>query len=158
MAAPTPTARGTPGGIKLKNGHSTKVTFASAPTVALWEKAVQPPGIDGGDMVEQTTMHSLVWREMAPRTLKTLTEGKMTCAYDPVCFTTLVAIVNVETVITITFPDASTVAFFGVMTKFEPAENKDGDQPTANVNFVPTNFDFAGHVEAGPAVNSVTGT
>ena len=49
MSAPTVTARGTPAGTKLDDGFSTKVAFAADPTIAFFEKTVQPPGFDGGD-------------------------------------------------------------------------------------------------------------
>lgn len=158
MAAPTPTTRQTPVGIKLKNGFSTLYTFAADPDVSLWEKAVTPPGIDGGDAIEQTTMHSVTWREFAPRTLKTLTESSFTAAYDPACYTQLVALINVETTVTAEFPDGSTLAFYGFLRTFEPSELTEGEQPEATCAVTPTNFDPVNKVAAGPALASVAGT
>lgn len=158
MSAPVATARGTPSGIKLKDGYSTKITFSSAPSISLWEKTVTPPGVDGGDAIDQTTMHNVTWRTSAPRSLKTLTEGQMTCAYDPGVITTIVAQINVEQTITVTFPDGSTEAFYGWLRTFEPQEVSEGNQPEANCAFTPSNFDPVAHVEAGPTVVSVAGT
>jgi hypothetical protein len=115
MAAPTPTARSTPVGIKLDDGHSTKVTFATDPDISLWEKAVQPPGVDGGDEIQTTTMFNEVWRTTSPRQLKTLTPSTFKAAYDPAVYDQIVALVNVRTTITDTFPDGSTLASYGFL-------------------------------------------
>lgn len=145
MAAPTPTARGTPSGKKLNDGFSSKITFATAPTVALWEKKVTPPGLDGGDPIETTTMFNVTLRTMANRQLKTMTNMTFTAAYDPICYTTLLGLVNVPTTITVKFPDGSTVAFFGYLQKFEPGELSEGAQPEATCTIVPTNTDTTGN-------------
>lgn len=158
MAAPVATVRQTPAGIKLKDGYQALITFAADPDVSLWEKTVTPPGIDGGDAIEQTTMHNDEWRTMAPRALKTLTESSFMAAYDPACFTQLNNLINVETTVTVTFSDGSTLAFYGYLRSFEPAELTEGEQPEATCNLTPTNFDPVNKVEAGPTVTSVAGT
>jgi hypothetical protein len=155
---PVATARGTPSGIKLDDGFRTLVTFASNPTISFWEKAVTPPGLDGGDAVETTTMHNLTYRTMSPRHLKTMTSTTMTAAYDPAVYTSIVALINVKTTVTVTFPDGSTLAFFGFLQKFDPGELKEGDQPTASITFTPTNQDPTTGVEAAPVLVSVAGT
>lgn len=155
MAAPTPTARATPGGIPLKDGHSTKITLASDTDISFWEKQVQPPGIDGGDPVERTTMHNTSWRTFGPRSLKTLTEAQVTAEYDPDVYSQIVAIVNVETTVTVTFKDGSTVAFYGYLRSFEPQEVEEGEPPMCEIVIQPTNWDPANNEEAGPAVASV---
>jgi len=48
-------------------------------------------------------------------------------------------LVNVNTLITLTFPDAVTWAFWGYLDKFIPNANEEGEQPTAEVTIVPTN-------------------
>lgn len=158
MAAPTPTARGTPSGIKLKDGHRTLITFANNPTISLWEKTVQPPGVDGGDAIEQTTMHNSDWRTSAPRSLKTLMESSFKCAYDPNCYNQLITQINLETTITVTFRDGSTLAFYGWLRTFEPDELQEGTQPEATCTFTPSNFDPTNKVEAAPVLTSVAGT
>ena len=157
MAAPTPTARGTPAGIKLWDGHSTKITFASNTTISLWEKGVKPPGLDGGTPIETTTMHNSTMRTMAPRSLKTLTDSVTKCAYDPNLINLLYSQVNVRDTITVTFSDGSTLAFFGYLQKFEPDELQEGTFPTASVTITPTNTDSSG-AEQAPVLTSVAGT
>lgn len=158
MAAPTPTARQTPTGIKLDDGHSTLVTIGSDPDCSFWEKTVTPPGLDGGDPVETTTMHNDVWRTMAPRKLKTLTDLTTTAAYDPVIYTQLVGRINEETTITVTFPDGSTLAFYGYLRSFIPDEVSEGEQPTATATITPTNQDPTTGAEEAPVLTNVSGT
>lgn len=157
-AAPTPTTRQTPGGRRLQDGHSTKITFARDPDVSLWEVTVKPPGIDGGDAVDGNTMHNVAWRTMFPRQLKTMTEATTTAAYDPDVLNQLLALVNVHDTITLRFPDGSTWSFFGYLRVFDVNEHTEGEMPTATVTIQPTNYDNANAVEAGPAVASVAGT
>lgn len=158
MAAPSPTTRQTPAGIVLPDGYQSLVTFATDPDVSVWEKGITPPGIDGGEPIEQTTMHNADWRTFAPRSLKTLTPHTFMCAYDPDAFNQLYALVNVPTTVTVRFGDGSTLAFYGFLQKFEPAELVEGTQPEATVTVVPTNYDHVNKVEAAPVLTSVAGT
>ena len=158
MAAPVPHSLGTPAGIKLDNGHATRIVFDHAPTASLWEKQVKPPGLDGGDPIDTTTMRNTTYRTMAPRSLLTLTEMTTTCAYDPNAYNQLVGLINVRTTVTVIFPEGSTLAFFGYLQKFEINDHSEGEQPEATVTIVPTNFDHVNKVEAGPVLTAVAGT
>lgn len=158
MAAPSPTARGVPTGIKMKDGYRALITLSNNTTIQLWEKQVQPPGFDGGDAIEQTTMHNDDYRTFAPRSLITLTEFSVTAAYDPGVLTAISQQVNREQTITITFTDGSTWACFGFMKSFTPQQMSEGEQPEAEITIQPTNWDPTNRVEAGPALASVTGT
>jgi len=157
-AAPSPTTRQTPGGRRLLDGYSTKITFARDPDVSLWEVSVKPPGIDGGDPIDTNTMHNVSWRTMAARALKTLTESTFTAAYDPDCYNQLLQLVNVYDTLTVRFPDGSTLAFYGFLRQFDPNDNTEGEMPTATVTFQPTNYDYTNAVEAAPVLTSVAGT
>lgn len=158
MSAPVPSNRVFPVGIKLDDGFSTLITIAADTDISFWEKTVQPPGYDGGDAIETTTMHNIRLRTMSPRQLKTLTECQITAQYDPAVFSQVFNIINLETTITIRFPDHSTLAFFGYLQKFEPQENTEGECPMANITIVPTNVDPVANVEADPVLTSVAGT
>lgn len=159
MAAPSATARGTPAGNKLDDGYSTKITFAGLPTVSFWEKTAKPPGIDGGDPIDTTTMHNSTWRTMASRALLTLTQAQTTVAYDPNVYNQIVSsLINSEQAITHRFPDGSTLAYFGFLKSFEPNDLQEGAQPEATIVIVPTNFDPVNKVEAAPVLTSVSGT
>lgn len=156
--AVTHTTRSTPSGIKMDDGHSTKIAFARDPDIEFWEKTVQPPGVDGGDAIDTTTMHNVRWRTMAPRQLITLTEMQTTVAYDPVLYTSILNLINEEGGVTVHFPDGTQVSFFGYLKSFEPSENSEGEQPEATVTIVPTNQDPTTGAEVDPLVTAVAGT
>jgi hypothetical protein len=142
----------------LKDGYQTLITFAADTTVNLWEKTVKPPGIDGGDAIEQTTMRNTALRQMAARSLKTLTNSESTCAYDPEVYSSILALINVETTVTVLFPNGDTLAFYGYLQKFEPQEHKEGEQPEAQITVIPTNTDPSDYSEAAPVYTAYAGT
>ena len=158
MAAPTPSAIPTPSGIKLKDGYRCFVTIATAPTIGLWTKSATPPGVDGGEPVDQTTMHNDDWVTRAFQQLLDLKESTFKAAYDPAVYTTMVSAANVETTITYHFSDGSTLCFYGGVRMFDFDEMVRGTQPTCTVTFTPTNFDNVNKVEAAPVLTSVEGT
>ncbi len=159
MAAPATTVRGTPAGIKLDEGFPTKIAFSRLPTASFWEKTVQPPGVDGGEPVETTTMHNLVWRTQNPRVLKTLMPHTTKVAYDPNWYNQIVStLINQAGSVTVRFPDGSTLDYFGYLQKFEADQIEEGKQPEATVTIVPTNWDPVNHVESAPVLTSVSGT
>lgn len=160
MAAPVPGTRSArvPAGIKLDDGYQTLVQFAAKPTIGLWEIGVTPPGYDGGDPIDTTTMHNEVWRSMAARSLITMTPFECRFAYDPLVFNDLLNLINVETTITVHFPDGSRLAFFGFEQNFEPDELAEGEFPEASVTITPTNADPTTGAEEDPVYVNVVGT
>lgn len=158
MAAPSPSARVTPTGIKLKDGFPVKITFATDTNLEIWEKTVQPPGATNGDPIEQTTQHNTSLETFAPQALNSLTESGGTCAYDPGCLTAILALLGLETTVTYTYPDGTTWAMYGYLAEFIPDPLERGTQPEASFKIQPTNWDNTNKVEAGPAVASVAGT
>lgn len=83
MAAPPTTARSTPAGLFLEDGHQTFIAFARLPTFSVWEKVVKSPMLDGGEAINVTTMHNATVRTFAARRLYTLGPSTMRVAYDP---------------------------------------------------------------------------
>lgn len=160
MSVPALTARGTPAGNFLSDGFSTKLAIAALPTVSFWEKEVQPPGIDGGEPIDTSTMHNLAWRTFVSRSLMTLTPFTLKAAYDPNVFATsqIQSLINREGAMTISFPDGSTLSFFAFTQKMEPEANVEGTFPTVSITICPTNYDPVAHVEAAPAYVNVSGT
>ena len=152
MAAPTPVARGTPAGAAIQDGFSTTVSFTGYTSISFWEVTVQPPGIDGGDAVNTTTMLNGTWRTMAPRQLKTLTEAKCNGAYNDTLYTSIVAMINDLVEITVAFPNGKALTFWGYLKSFEPGEIQEDEQPRADFVIQPTNFD--GSAEQGPVVGT----
>lgn len=158
MAAPTPTARVAPGGIMLKEGYKTVVTFAADTDVSLWEQAVKPPDVDGGDPIDTTTMHNVTWRSSHPRALKSLQNAQASGGYDPDVINQIIALVNVNTTITETFPDGSTLAYYGYLRAVEFGELVEGELPECTFQIEPTNWDPTNRVVAGPVLTSIAGT
>lgn len=158
MSAPSPTVRGTPSGIKLDDGFSSKVTFEGNPTVSLWEKTTNPPDIDGGEKINTTTMHNTQVRTYAARHLYDFGNATFKAAYDPAVLTQIYSLINSPQAITFRFGDGSTWAFFGYLQKVEFDDLVEGQQAEATVTIASTNFDPVGKVEAIPVITSVSGT
>lgn len=158
MGSPVVTARSAPVGIKLDDGYSTTIALSQDPDISFWEKTVQPPGFEGGEPIDTSTMHNTNLRTMSSRQLKTMTPMQVTAAYDPAVFEQINDVINEEGSITVHFPDGSTLAFFGFVQNFQPTANSEGAQPEATITIVPTNVDPSDGSEAEPVVNSVAGT
>lgn len=158
MAAPTVTAYQAPSGTKLDDGHSTRITFSTDPTIALWIKMATPPGVDVGDPIDNTDFHNTEFVTKRLQHLLEYTDGKFTCHYDPKAYTNIRSQCGREQSVTWRFSDGSTVAHWGGMKSFKPNELKKGEDPTAEVEIVVTNYDPDNNVEAGPVVTEVAGT
>lgn len=159
MVAPTPTARVSPhtNDIPLFDGHSSTITLGLNPDIAFFEKTVTPPGLEGGDPIDTTTMHNTTWRTKAPRALKDLEPITTTAAYDPILYDEILEAINRRDTITVTFSDGSTLCFYGFVQNFKPNELQEGEMPDASITIVPTNQDTAG-VEEGPVLAEASGT
>lgn len=125
----------------IKDGYATFYEFAESSSVLFRERSVTPPGIDGGDEIDTTTMRNLKWRTRQPRQLLSLTESSVTVSYDPEIYSDILDMINVNQLVTITFPDGSQLAFWGFVKNFTPGENTEGEFPTATITVVPTNQD-----------------
>lgn len=158
MAAPAHTAVGTPTGREIPDGFSTKIVFAAKPSIAFWEISVKPPGMDGGEPIQTTSMRNLVWRTYRSKQLKTLTPLTLKGKYDPDSWADWLALVNVEGAMTVYWPDGSYLDFYGFVQKVDPDDHKEGELPMLNVTVTPTNFDVANHVEAAPVFVGAPGT
>lgn len=134
----------------MNDAFPTIIAFAGIVGAKFLEKTVTPPGMDGGGPIDITTMRNSTLRTRSPKKLKSLDEMAVTVAYDPGVYTQVWAQLNVNQAITVTFPDATTVVFYGYINTFRPNEHREGDQPTAAMSIVPTNLNGSG-VETPPA-------
>lgn len=156
MAAPTATTRLSPTGVRMDTGFRTKIACTDDANIEFWEKIVQPPGYDGGDLIPTSTMHNVEFRTFFPKSLITLTESVITAAYDPIVYTSIRAILHHNLSWTVTFPDGTTLAFWAAMTKAIPQPmGVEEEQPEIEITIVPTNYDALNCVEAGPVLVSV---
>ncbi len=159
MAAPTPTARQTPAGIPVWDGYQVLYTFKRFPAVKLWEKATTPPGVEGGEGIDQTTQHNAFRRTKKPRALYEMTDGSFTCGYDPVVYDTILQMVNIEDEVTALFCDGSTIVDYGYLRSFIPAQMVEGTMPEATVTIVWTGLDpGTSLLEQAPVTTSIPGT
>ncbi len=140
---------------RLDDGFSTIITLANIPTIKLYEKDVTPPGFKGGGPIETTNMRNTAWRTQAPKKLKTLDPVKATVSFATEVIPLVQAQIGVNQLVTITFPDQSTIVFYGWMEEFTPSNFTEGTQPTATISIQPSNRDATG-AEVAPAyaVNS----
>jgi hypothetical protein len=150
MAAPAHTARSTPTGSRLDDGFKSLIAFASNASIKFWEKSVTPPGLDGGDAINISTMHNTTYRTFSSSSLITATEVTTKVAYDPAVYDQIIALINVEGAITVHFPNSTKISFFGFLRVFEPDELVEGQQPEATITIIPTNYDPVNKVEAAP--------
>lgn len=134
---------------RLDDGHQTLISFSEDSDVHLWEKGITPPGVDAGGENDTSTMHNTAWRTRSPKALKTLSECSGRCAYDPAVYDEIISMAGVNQLITITFADRSTLAFWGWLDKFTPGECVEGEQPEADFTIIPSNQNAAG-VETAP--------
>ncbi|GIW60121.1 MAG: hypothetical protein KatS3mg087_1187 [Patescibacteria group bacterium] len=133
------TARTAPTGKRLSDGFSTKIAFAADPDVTFWEISVTPPGWDGGDKIDDTTMFNTAYRTFAPRKLIEGTDISAVVAYDPKVINEILALINVNGWITVHFPNGDTLDFVGYLKSFVPSELSEGERPTADITIVVTN-------------------
>ena len=157
MAAPGPTARGTPAGLPLRDGFATMITLGTNDDVSFWEKETTPAGKDGGDAINTTTFHNTARQTKYPRQLLEDTDISGVCAYDPNVEVDLELEINKNQEITITFNDLSTKAVWGFLKEFTPQSHTDGDMPEANFVIVVSNTDES-FAEQAPVLDSKAGT
>lgn len=158
MAAPVAKTRLTPSGIPLQDGYQSEIAFTSNRQIGFWEKNVTPPSLEGGEPVNTTTMQNATHFTKAPRQLIDYGDTSVVAGYDPLMYTNIKAMINVRDTVTITFPDGSTLAFFGFLRSFTPSELVEGTMPEATIVIVCTNWDHANNVEAAPVLTEVSGT
>ena len=154
MTAPTTTPRSDPSGTMLENGYQTLMAFANDADIGLWEKTVQPFGVEGGDKVDITTMHNQTVRTYAPQALKELTDSQMLCGYDPAVLSDILLLINNSGSVTSHMPDTSTWDFFGYLRSFVPAAHADGAHPEASCVVVATNRDPVSGDEEDPVYSA----
>jgi len=134
---------------RLDDGYQSLISFAADADVLFYEKTVTPPGVDGGGEVDTTLMLNATYRTRNPKALITMSNASLVVAYDPATYAEILALVNVNNLITITFPDGSTLAFWGWLNTFTPSELTEGEQPTADIEIIPSNQNATG-VETAP--------
>lgn len=123
----------------FKDGYQTLTTFALDSDVQLWQKTVKPIGLSGGGAIDTTTMSNNNVRTKYPKSLYDITDSNMSCAWNALFYDEAIAMINQNQLITTTFPDTSTVAWWGWLDTFEPDDMEEGEHPTAQVGLIASN-------------------
>lgn len=128
----------------LNDGYQTTIEFDVASGVTLTsyfkEKSVTPPSLMGGGENDTTTMRNTTYRTKQPKVLVTMGNMTFTAAYDPSCYDLIVdELLNKNGLITVTFSDGSSLAFYGWLDEFVPGACEDGAQPEATCTIICSN-------------------
>jgi hypothetical protein len=135
----------------LEDGHPTTILVSGASTLAVREREVTPPGVDGGPPNEVTSMRNVKWTTFTFQKLMSLTPVECVVFYKGDILTTIIAQINVNQLHTATQPDGTTIAFWGAITSFRPNRNVKGEPPTATMVISPSNRN-ASDVETDPVI------
>jgi hypothetical protein len=127
----------------MGDGFSTILTFANLPTVKIYEKEVTPGGVSGGGATDVTTMRNTGYRTNMPKKLKSVGATSAVVAYATSARPLIEAQINVNQLLTVTYPDGATWAQWGWIDEFTPSAHTDGEQPTATLTFQPSNLNNA---------------
>jgi len=142
----------------IKDGFSTQISFASAGSGAMLlmhETEVTPPGVSGGGAIDITTMDNTTWRTFSPKSLKTLSPASFVARYDPAVYDDIVAMINVNQQITVTFPDDSTLVFYGWLDEFTPQGLTEGEMGLADCTIQPSMLNGSGDEDtSGPTFSA----
>ena len=143
---------------QLDDGHPTLLVLQLDPTIGFWEKTVKPPGMDGGDAIDTTTMHNDIWRTMVSRSLVTMTPCNLTAAYDPEMWCSVPALINAEGIVAVIFPNGDMLGFYGFLQSVEPQDISEGAQPEVNIVVGITNCGPTDRIEYAPVWVTSSGT
>lgn len=155
---PSPTVRAYPAGHKLKDGLGVLITIALDTDIEFYEYNVAPPGFTADPPIKTTTHFNTAFHTFAAAKLSKMEDVKLKVLYDPIVYDSIMAVLNKETTITITFPDGATIAFYGYLMSFIPAGLVQGTVPDADITIVSTCADPLTGCEEGPVVSAGSGT
>jgi hypothetical protein len=159
MAAPSPTARGTPFGHRLKDGYRCFYTFAAYPKLSIWETEGTPIGMTMGEKINTTTMHNESVMTYAAGQLVDFTDGQFTGAYDPKLKTQLLqSVLGVEGVWTCTYSNGDQESFYGFLQQASFASMQRNAMPLGTFTIVCTNVDPVNDTEEVPVITLFGGT
>lgn len=140
---------------RLNDGFSTTIAFSADTDAEVWEKTVTPPGVQGGGPIDTTDMRNTTYRTKQPKQLIDYANSTLSVSYSMTGLQNIIAMINVNQLITVTVPDGSTMAFWGYIDSFIPGDFSEGEQPVAEMTIIPTNENSSG-VETAPVITVST--
>jgi hypothetical protein len=114
-----------------KTDGKTRITLVTS-AISFEEQSVTPPGINGGDGIDNTH-HGLSIRRKSPRSTKEVTPSSATVLYNPSQRSVINAAINLLQPISIDYQDGDQDTFYGWLKEFSPGANTEGEQPTAEI-------------------------
>ncbi len=138
---------------KMEDGYQTSIAFSSAGSgvnVYMYNTGVTPPGLAGGGPIDTTTMENVTYRTQVPKSLIGMSPCSFVGGYNSNVYTELLLALNVNQEIVVTFPDTSTLTFWGWIDEFVPNPLVEGEMPTANITIIPSCWN--GSAEIAPAI------
>lgn len=128
----------------LNDGFNTTINFPFAGTLFI-EKEITPPSLDGGGEINITAMRNFFWRTRAPKFLRTLDKIALKVRFDPKIYfiAAMPSQLNVNQIIGLIFPVLTnspprTLSFPGWANKFSPGSFKEGEEPLADMEIIPS--------------------
>lgn len=108
------------------------------------ELSIKPGSIIGGTPNSRTTMRNTNWHTKSTQTLKELGAFTLKVFYDVAVLDQMKTLVNQNKLMTITFADLDTWAFYGTINQIDFDEIVVGKPPEATITITPTLRDASG--------------
>jgi len=116
-------------------------------------KSLGAVGATGGDPIDATCLSNVEFVTKQPQTLKEIPDIAFACLYTPSELAAVLAEINVNQIISITFAAGEgSLTFWGYLKSYEPKEAAKGEDWQATGVVVVTNLDATG-AEVGPQFN-----
>lgn len=140
--------------VPVIEGLGTNLSIGSA---VLCFVTLAAPGVDGGEALDATCLSNTEWMTKLPQTLKNVPALSFTGRFVPEDWAGIVAEVNVNQLITITFTyqgdDLGEIAFWGYLKSFVPDAGAVGTTWNATGTIEVTNMNGS-NVETGPVYSA----
>lgn len=157
--APPVTARTTPTGYMLPEGHRATIAFSKKPAVQFWEMTTRPAGLSVVEIITTTQFNNRYHTSRAGHLIK-VKDITGQAAYDPDFLTDIIGMLgdDVGAGVTVHNPDNSAYSYWGFLKDVEFQEFKEGQFPTLNYTVCITNWNTTTRAEEGPLVTPSSGT
>jgi hypothetical protein len=134
----------------MAEGIESVGTTLSLGSASLCLVSISGVSVDGGEKIETSCLSNTTWKTFLPQSLQEAQNLSFTAAYDPADYATLVAEINVNQSIVISFPSPlGGITFWGYLKAFAPAEAGIGERWTMTGEIV-ISCSNATNVETAP--------
>lgn len=125
-----------------EDGFGTIITVDGIADLKMEEVETQPPGWDGGGAISTTTHRNgpasgPKLRTSAPKRLTGLSPMNLKVVYQTSVDAVIRANIKKVKLFTLTYPDGATLQLYAWIESFKPGSNKEGEQPSADVEIIP---------------------